>query len=101
MDEPRELLSNEARAARLQQRALEPKQPFLALEPAAVAGEAPACADDAVAREDDRDRVPVHHGADGPRRLRRADLCRESAVRRRVAVLDPREFREHALVELG
>src|SRR5262249_2381834 len=88
-------------ATNLEEGSLQPKQPFLPLEPAAVAGEAAARADDAVARKDDRDRVPVHDGADGSSRLRGTDPSRESAVRRCVAVLDARELGEDALMELG
>ena len=48
----------------LEQGALQPEEPLLAVEAAAVAGEAAVRAHHAVAREDDRQRVAVHHRAD-------------------------------------
>ena len=67
----------------LEQRALELEQRSLASQPAAVAGELAVRADDAVAREHDRDRVAVHHRADRAGGPRPADLRGERAVRRR------------------
>src|SRR5579862_160715 len=84
----------------LEKRALEPQQPLLAVEPSAVAGEVSARADDAVAGENDRDRVPVHDGADSPCRLGRADACGKSAVRRRRAVGHLRELDEDVPIEV-
>src|SRR5581483_2779392 len=65
-----------------------------------VAGEAAVRADDAVTGEDDRQRIPVHHGAHRPRRSRSTDLGGERAVGGRVAVLDPIELPEDAPVKL-
>src|SRR6266496_1975300 len=72
----------------LEQSTLQPQQPLLAVEAAAVADEAAARSDDPMAGEDDRDRVAVHHRAHGPRRARGAHLRRQRAVRRRQSVLD-------------
>src|SRR4029079_8431781 len=74
--------------------ALEPQQLLLPLEPAAVADEAARGADDAMAREDDRERIAVHHHADGARGLRAPGPCRQLAVRLRVPVGDLRELGE-------
>src|SRR5437667_112735 len=49
-------------SSELEQRALEAKQGFLALQPAPIADELAVCADHAVTRQDDRKWIPVHHG---------------------------------------
>src|SRR5205085_8427390 len=80
--------------------AFEPQQRFLAVEAAAVADELPVRADHAVAWEDDRKRVAVHHRADGARRPRPRRAGRELAVRHDFAVRHTRELTQDAPIEI-
>src|SRR6266576_1008169 len=85
----------------LQDGAFEPEQRFLAPEPARVAGELPVRTDHSVARQDDRQRVAVHHHPDSasgpwPRRPRR-----QLTVRDDLAVRHPGELAQDATVEIG
>jgi hypothetical protein len=75
------------------------QEPFLPFEAAAVADERPVRADDAMAGEDDRDRVPVH---ERPYRARRAGVPRfrrKRAVRRDLSVRHSPELVHHAEAE--
>ena len=67
----------------------------LPVEPTGVADEVAARAHDAVARENDRDPVPVHHRAHGSCCSGAADARGELAVRRRLAVRHTSELLEH------
>src|SRR5215207_10009892 len=71
----------------------------LALEPAAVADERAVGADDAVARDDDRDRVAAVGETDRAHGARVAELVGERTVGRRLAVGDLEQQRPHALLE--
>src|SRR3954470_14427223 len=84
----------------LQDRALEPEQFFLAIEPAGVADELAVRADHAVARQDDRQWVSVHHRADGARRPRTRRACGQLTVRDDFPVRDARKLPKHAAVEV-
>ena len=65
--------------------ALVVEQPALAVQPSPVAREAPVAADDAMARQDDRDGVRAIRGAHGTHRRRRAHSTRQIRVGRRRA----------------
>src|SRR6186997_2770340 len=80
---------------------LEAEQKLLALEAARVPNEASARADDPVARHDDRHGVPVERAADGTGRLRLPDARGEAAVGVDLAVRDPLQLGEDALLEGG
>ena len=80
---------------------LELEQRALDVQSARVPGQRAVRADDAVAREHDRDRVAVHDHAHGARRARAADLRREAAVRVELPVRNARELVQHSLVERG
>jgi hypothetical protein len=84
-----------------QHRSLEREELPLPLQPACIADEASTRSHDAVAGNDDRDRVPVERSADRPRRARAADAVSEPAVGRRRAVRDALELLEHELLEGG
>ena len=56
------------------------EQPALALHTEAVVADVAARPDDAMARDDETDRVRRVRGSDGTRRARRADACGELAV---------------------
>src|SRR3954468_16354967 len=88
------------RSAR-EQRALELEQRALAVEPAGVADERARGADDTVARQHDRDGVPVHDRADGAGCSGAAGALGERAVGRQLAVRDARELVEHGAAELA
>src|SRR5512133_1351062 len=66
----------------LQDGAFESQQRLLALEPARVAGKLSVRADHTVTREDDRQRIAVHHHANG------ASGTRPRGARRKLAVSD-------------
>src|SRR3954451_5800596 len=78
---------------------LEVEQVPLAVQPAAVAGEAAVRADDPVAGHDDRDRVAAVGGADRPRPVRAPDLPGDLAVAARLAVRDRGQRLPHAAQE--
>src|SRR5215218_4348464 len=78
---------------------LQLEQAALAVEPAAVAGQAAVAAEDAMAAHDDRERVAGVGGADGARQRRVAQLARQLAVRRRLAVRNAADQRPDALLE--
>src|SRR4029077_5887480 len=84
----------------LQDRALEPEQLFLAVEPAGVADELAVRADHAMARQYDRQWVSVHHRADGARRARPRRACGQLAVRDDLSVRDARKLPKHAAIEV-
>src|SRR5215213_4344272 len=86
---------------RLKNCSFQPEQGFLPVEPAAVAGEAAARADDAVTREHDRDRVSVHDRADCTRGAWMLCPPGELAVGRHLAVRDAHELLEHSAGEAG
>src|SRR5436309_1773960 len=81
--------------------ALEPQERLLAVEAAGVADELPVRAHDAVAREDDRQRVAVHHHSDRTRGARTGSPCGELAVRDDLAVGNARELTQDAAVEIA
>src|SRR5690606_7383901 len=66
--------------------ALELEQLALDRQPAAVAGQRAVAADDAVTRDDDRDRVAAVREANGPHGLRLADRARDVGIGRRPSV---------------
>jgi len=64
------------------------KQPFLAIEPAAVAGHFPAGANDPMARHHNGNRILAIRRTDGARRLRIADPPRQFPIGDRCAARD-------------
>src|SRR5213083_2539358 len=80
---------------------LEVEEELLSLEPARVADEAPRGADDAVARDDDGDRVSVQRAAHGPCGPRLADPSCEAAVGVHLSVRHALELGQNALLERG
>src|SRR5262249_34504495 len=80
-------------------RSFQLEQSLFSRQPAAVAGEAAARADDSVAREHDRDRVAVHDRPDGARGTWMLGAAGQLAVRRQLAVRNVRELVEHAARE--
>ena len=79
---------------------LELEQELLALQPAGVAGEGAVGADDAVARDDDRDRVAAVGQADRARGgVGAAEAVRDLAVRRGLAVADLAQLAPDPLLE--
>src|SRR6266576_7309226 len=87
--------------ASLQDGAFEPEQRFLALEPTAVARELPVRADHTVARQDDRQRVAVHHHPDGASGTGPRGACCELAIGDDLSVGDAGELAQDAAVEVG
>src|SRR3954454_5211507 len=81
--------------------AFQPKEKLLALEPAGVPDEAPARPDDAVARNDDGDRVAVERASDRPGCPRLADAGGEPSVGVHLAVRNPLQLGQHQLLERG
>src|SRR5688572_12331293 len=77
------------------------EQQLLALEASGVADETARRADHAVARDDDRHRVPVERATDGAGGPRLADAGRERPVRRYLAVGDAYELVQHVPLECG
>jgi len=63
-----------------ERRALVREEPAFAVQAAAIAGEAVVGADDAMAWQDDRDRIGTVGGADGAHGFRHTDFCGERAV---------------------
>src|SRR5207245_10612056 len=61
------ILMPPASAAELHQGSLVLQEPALAVDPATEARQLPARPDDAMAGDDDRNRIPPVSGADGPR----------------------------------
>src|SRR5947208_13921228 len=78
---------------------LELEQLLLDVEAARIAGQAPARADDTVAREHDRNRIPMQGAADGAGRTRPADPACEGTVGRQPTVRDLCELGQHELLE--
>ena len=76
------------------ERALEAEQELLVVEPARVPVQVTVRADDAVAREDDRDRVRGARPTGRAWRTGVAGPCRELAVTDRLAVRDPEHLLE-------
>jgi len=81
--------------------AFEVEQVPLAFDAAAVAGEASGGADDAMARDDDADRVAAVGQADRARRRGPADLLGELPVRDRLPIRDLPQGRPDAALERG
>ena len=81
-----------------EEHALEREERHLALEPAAVADEASVRADDAVAGEDDRDRVAVHGHPDRTGRLRVAGARGQRRRRSPSGRTGSAPARQHALL---
>src|SRR4051794_24471084 len=75
------------------------EQPALALEAAAIIGEVPVDADEAVAGHDDRQRIGAVGGADGASRLRSAKPLGESPVAEGPAGSDPAKSSPDLLLE--
>src|SRR5205823_13493198 len=65
------------------------EQPRFALEAAAVAGQRSGRSDDAVTRDDDRDRIRAVGGAHRARGVGRSDFFRDCAVAARLAGRNP------------
>jgi hypothetical protein len=86
---PRALEERRRRVLGFLRRCFELEEQPLALQPAGVAGELAVPAHDAVARDDDGERVAADGIADLARQRGAAQLDRELAVRRRVPVGDP------------
>src|SRR4051812_33948328 len=82
-------------------RALMLEQPALALESARVAGQTSVGADDAVTRDDDRDRVAAHRRADGADGLRGAYATGQLGIADGLAEPDGAERLPDPKLELG
>ena len=78
-------IDNPMHASPSKRRAFMREQPTLAMQAAAITGEALVRADDAMAGQDDRDRIGAVGGADGAHGFRQADFRGERAVTRRLA----------------
>src|ERR671922_1392635 len=76
----------------LEDRSLEAKQRFLALQAARVSDQLPVCTDHAVAWQHDRKRIAIHDGADSPSGTRAGGARRQLTVRDNLAVGDACEF---------
>ena len=103
-------LGGRARSARgrkldsleLEERALDGEALLTAAVPvAAVPADGPVAGDDAVARNDDSDRVPAHRAAHGTRRPGRADASRDLPVARRGAPRDRADTLQNAPVPVA
>src|SRR5579864_6270062 len=75
------------------------EQPALPREPAAIAGQGAVGADDAVAGDDDADRVRAVRQAHGAHRAGTTDLPRERAIGERLAAGDGAERAPDRLLE--
>src|SRR5579871_2891761 len=81
--------------------AFEIEQPLLVLEAAPVASQFPVAADDAVARDDDRDRIGAVRQPDRAARRRVPEAARQFAIRNGLAVWDEAQLAPDALLKIG